>query len=257
MDERASISKIARLPHEVRMELNQRILNGELAPQILPWLNGLPELQRICAEHFDGVPVSAKNLSDYRQGPYRKWRATHAKIESMKGLAEYSLRLAGASGRSLADGAAQLLAGRFLRALSNDFDELDECDEAGDPDGPPPAAATPMMPDPELAFALGELRKHDLAQKKLDQAAQKLAMDERALEQRDRQLALQEETAAWNVAAKVLKALRQQEIQRIDATPGNDEEKMQDITRIIFGDDLMERIARRRAEAQAEGGATA
>ena len=37
--------KIARLPHGVREEVNLRLVNGETSTTILPWLNGLPEVQ--------------------------------------------------------------------------------------------------------------------------------------------------------------------------------------------------------------------
>ncbi len=37
--------KIARLPLAVRQQLNQRLLNGELAQDLLSWLNQLPEVQ--------------------------------------------------------------------------------------------------------------------------------------------------------------------------------------------------------------------
>ncbi len=37
--------KIARLPLAVRQQLNQRLQNGELAQDLLSWLNRLPEVQ--------------------------------------------------------------------------------------------------------------------------------------------------------------------------------------------------------------------
>lgn len=40
----ARTGKIARLPVAIREEVNRRLLDGEPASKILPWLNGLPDL---------------------------------------------------------------------------------------------------------------------------------------------------------------------------------------------------------------------
>ncbi len=37
--------RIARLPLAIRRQLNQRLQNGELAQNLLSWLNQLPEVQ--------------------------------------------------------------------------------------------------------------------------------------------------------------------------------------------------------------------
>ncbi len=43
---RARTSKIARLPADIRAELNERLLEAEAPAAIVEWLNGLPEVQR-------------------------------------------------------------------------------------------------------------------------------------------------------------------------------------------------------------------
>jgi hypothetical protein len=73
--------KIARLPGTIRDELNQRLENGEEAPPLLAWLNGLPEVQRSLKDHFDGAPVSKQNLSEWRQGGFREWQIREELIE--------------------------------------------------------------------------------------------------------------------------------------------------------------------------------
>jgi hypothetical protein len=65
--------KIARLPRSVRDQLNIRLDDGQEADQILPWLNDLPEVRQIIAERFNGAPVSAQNLSAWRQGGFQEW----------------------------------------------------------------------------------------------------------------------------------------------------------------------------------------
>jgi len=44
--------KIARLPRNIRDELNHRLENGEAARVILPWLNALPAVQAVLAAGF-------------------------------------------------------------------------------------------------------------------------------------------------------------------------------------------------------------
>jgi hypothetical protein len=67
--------KIARLPREVRQELNQRLEQSEPSPQLLEWLNALPEVKKVLRDDFDGVPISKQNLSQWRQGGFEEWLA--------------------------------------------------------------------------------------------------------------------------------------------------------------------------------------
>lgn len=228
-------SKIGRAPWEIRREVNTRLRDGQTGPIICDWLNSLPIIQAICAEHFAGEPVSQKNLGDYRTGAYKKWLANQAQIERTKDLAAYALNLAHASGGSLADGAAQLLAGSYMAAISA-ADNM-----AADGEDAPPA-----MPDHDAAGAVAKLRALDLQNRKLQLQAQ-------ALEVKNREVAIKEENAAWAFSAKLLTALRTHldELRATEASATDDEAKMRDITRIVFGDDLLEKIELRRKEAQA------
>src|SRR5208282_2978032 len=65
--------KIARLPHEIREQLNVRMRNAEKAKPLLQWLNSLPEVQAVLATEFGGVPILKQNLSQYRRRGYRDW----------------------------------------------------------------------------------------------------------------------------------------------------------------------------------------
>ena len=67
--------KIARLPLAVRQQLNQRLQNGELAQDLLSWLNRLPEVQAILAAHFAAKPIDQSNLTHWKQGGYLEWEA--------------------------------------------------------------------------------------------------------------------------------------------------------------------------------------
>jgi hypothetical protein len=68
------ISKIARLPKIVRDELNQKIEDGHLTVALANWLNSLPEVQKILAEHFGGRLITHQNISDWRRTGYADWQ---------------------------------------------------------------------------------------------------------------------------------------------------------------------------------------
>lgn len=220
----AGQGKIQRAPLDVRNELCRRIENGELGPVVLPWLNGLAEVQRICREHFAGEEVSAKNLSDFRTGYYQKWLAERKTIARQRALSEQALEIVKSSGRNLSDAAAALAAGRLLEAV----------DKLADDETPPE----------ELIAAIHDLRKGDLKGRELDLKAQ-------ALEQLKKDFALREENSAWNVAKKILKAAQGREIQAVADGPGDDDKKMRDIVRIAYGDDFLARLEASRKEAAA------
>src|SRR5689334_9404477 len=70
---RARVGKIARLPGVVRDELNRRLHNGALGRELLPWLNTLPEVQRILAQRFASRPITEDNISAWRHGGFQDW----------------------------------------------------------------------------------------------------------------------------------------------------------------------------------------
>ena len=65
--------KIARLPREIRNQLNQRLRDGEMAIQLVEWLNSLPEVQAVLAAQFEGRAINEQNVSEWRAGGYRDW----------------------------------------------------------------------------------------------------------------------------------------------------------------------------------------
>jgi hypothetical protein len=67
--------KIARLPRHVREELNERLERSEPGPQLLAWLNALPETKEVAEKHFASAPVNKQNLSEWRQGGFQEWLA--------------------------------------------------------------------------------------------------------------------------------------------------------------------------------------
>jgi hypothetical protein len=70
---KARNGKIARLPEEIRRELNRRILNGQEGHEILPWLNSQPVVRDILDRKFDGCDINYPNLAAWRAGGFREW----------------------------------------------------------------------------------------------------------------------------------------------------------------------------------------
>ena len=69
------IGKIARLPQNIRDQINEKLHNGIHGVEILYWLNELPVVQAIMQEGFGGEPISPQNLSNWNQGGYLDWVA--------------------------------------------------------------------------------------------------------------------------------------------------------------------------------------
>jgi hypothetical protein len=81
-DGRGMTGKIARLPLAIRRELQKRLLDGRPAGQLLPWLNGLPEVQAVLAAEFEGRPITKQNLRNGAAGTAPAWRKTKASAKT-------------------------------------------------------------------------------------------------------------------------------------------------------------------------------
>ena len=54
--------KIARLPHQIREEINRRLQDGEPGRLLLAWLNALPQTLCLLANQFSDFPFSIFTL---------------------------------------------------------------------------------------------------------------------------------------------------------------------------------------------------
>jgi len=64
--------KIARLPQDIREELNERILNGQTAEQLLDWLHADDRVwEMLEAQGFD--VITDGNISEWKAGGYQAW----------------------------------------------------------------------------------------------------------------------------------------------------------------------------------------
>jgi hypothetical protein len=126
---RALASKIARLPEAIREQLNRRIRDGQAGAAILAWFNELPEVKKVLAEQFEGVPISHKNLSKWRHGGYERWlerQEPFAEVAALAGDAEVFSRV---SGDKLARGTAAIVAARILKLIRDTPPEKWTADE--------------------------------------------------------------------------------------------------------------------------------
>jgi hypothetical protein len=115
--EHALTGKIARLPKDLRDQLNRRLENGDPASEILPWLNELPVVKTILTRHFDGVPVSDKNLTTWRQGGHQRWLQKREPLAWLKELKEDATDISRTGQSSLAGAAATVVSARILQIL--------------------------------------------------------------------------------------------------------------------------------------------
>lgn len=119
--------KIARLPHELREQLNHRLADGEPGPSLVQWLNGVPEVQRVLAAGFEGRPISEQNLSEWRTGGYREWQRQQERREQVRQLTEHATELeADTAGLGLGEGLAALLAAELAQSAQALLAEADE-----------------------------------------------------------------------------------------------------------------------------------
>jgi hypothetical protein len=151
--------KIARLPADVREELNRRLQNGEQGNALVTWLNGNPEVRARLETDFDGRPISKQNLSEWKAGGYREWLAHRDAMARAADLAS-SARELNATAPAMADHLATVLTARYATALA----EWD-----GDPEG---GVGRKLRVLRALCQDVVELRRgdHSAARLKIEQA---------------------------------------------------------------------------------------
>jgi hypothetical protein len=214
--------KAQTLPLAIRERICHAILDGQTGVEILLWLNALPEVREHLAGRWKGEEISDKNFSDFKTGYFSKWLKRQHDLERQKALHEHALAIVSSSGQHLSSAAAALAAGKFLNAI--------EC--IGDDETPPE----------ELLKAINDLRAGDIAEKTL-------ALKEKQLGQKDREIELREEQLAWRIAEKVKAALADGVLSQVAAKGLPKEQEMFEFVRVIAGDDLLQRMKLRRGGA--------
>src|SRR3954467_5112872 len=101
--------KIAAFPFVIPEEVKRRLLEGAGGHQLREWLNAQPEVQRMLAARFDGVPITKSNLTAWRKDGFVEWLKGREKLEHVQSLAEYAQEMGKAAGGDLMEGCATIL----------------------------------------------------------------------------------------------------------------------------------------------------
>lgn len=203
-------SKIGSLPFPLREQINQRLLDGQVDSEILPWLNALPQVKSRLKERWNGEPISAQNLSAWRTGAYQQWLDERKEIHVTKELARFSESLAEASGSNMSAGAKALATGRILTRLQS------------------MGADTDIETLLEMVKAVKDLHKGDVD-------AQKLGLEKLKTEQAERQLVLAEEKFRRESAKLFVQWAADQEALKIAQSKESQDVKMDLLISHIWG----------------------
>jgi hypothetical protein len=119
--------KIARLPKEIREQLNRRLENGWRGARLVKWLNELPQVKDIMREEFHGHPIAEQNLSQWRDGGYADWLRHQGTQEQLRWVVERSEDVDAAEGN-------EHLCERLARVAAAELAEhLQRLSEVADP----------------------------------------------------------------------------------------------------------------------------
>ena len=109
--------KIARLPKDIRHELNTRLDNGQQAEPILRWLNARELVREILEEDFDGRPITKQNLSEWKNGGFLDWQRNLERCDRVRGLVNAAEEIDSAAGDlELPDRLASVLVAELAEA---------------------------------------------------------------------------------------------------------------------------------------------
>ena len=123
------IGKIARLSHDIREQLNRRLRDGESGPDILHWVNDLPQCRQMLTQKFGGRPIDEGNLYEWRHGGYEEWLWHEDRRDSLGSVFENVAKLdAVGDGAKVAEQLGAIVAAELARHLDflegiNDMNE--------------------------------------------------------------------------------------------------------------------------------------
>jgi hypothetical protein len=222
-DSTARNGKIARLPLAIRNEVCRRLDDGEVGPKIIAWLHTLPEVLAVLDEHFNEQPISAQNLTEWRQGGYQDWKKRREQLDLTKGLADYSADLAARNGGTTTQGASAIAGGQLLMI----FEGLDV------------DAQKKLLTDKpgtylELLDALARIQKSQADAEKARQAGKVVEQNERRLAQADRKLALDEARFQRTTAELFLKWYEDKRAAEIANSGAKAEVKIENLRLLMF-----------------------
>ena len=232
--------KIGSLPEALRTELNLRLLDGALSPDVLPWLNSRPEVRELMVRKFDGTEISAQNLSAWKTGGFKHWAARRERLEHTREMAKWSADIAKACGSSLGDGAAAILSGRILEVLEalddlttaarpENFEggQMPSLDQQAESSGARMKVITQAIEG--LTLSVSRLRKGD-------QGAETLKQNRAKIEQSAEALALEQKKFQRTTCELFVRWSEDRRALDIASGGGNTQQKTEALGRLMFGD---------------------
>jgi hypothetical protein len=117
--------KIARLPQEIREQLNRRLQDGEQGKRLVGWLNALPAVKAVLRAEFAGQSITAQNLSEWRKGGYRDWQLQQEALALVQTISADAAALRAVSEEALTDKLALWLVARYAVAAKSLNDPAD------------------------------------------------------------------------------------------------------------------------------------
>jgi hypothetical protein len=113
------IGKIARLPHDIREQLNRRLQDGQSGPEILHWVNELPPCRQMLAQKFGSRPIDENNLYEWRHGGYEEWLYHEDRRDLLQSRFEHIAKLdAVGDGNQVAERLGVIVASELALALN-------------------------------------------------------------------------------------------------------------------------------------------
>jgi len=108
--------KIARLPRDIRNQLDRRLQDGEPGNCLVEWLNSLPEARSARSPKDGESPFSEQDLSEWKATGHCDWLAQQAALEQVRQLSADVAELKQAGDGALTDTLAQFLSAQYVVA---------------------------------------------------------------------------------------------------------------------------------------------
>ncbi len=210
--QRIPIGKIARLPKDIRDQLNRRLEDNQPTDIILGWLNALPGVQEILATQFNRAPISPGNLSNWRLGGFQHWLQDQESLAHFKVIKDAASDVSSTGTGELAAAAAAIASSQFFDLLKN---------------------TSPGKINPgdlsRTAFAIATLAN-------VEQNTVRLQNEKIRIRQRDDQLLLMRDKHQRDVIAIGLRLLGDARAKEIEAAPIDNSEKIELLGQYTFPD---------------------
>src|SRR6185369_5647759 len=115
-------SKVASLPRLVLDKLCQRLEDGQAAPEILAWVNSLPEVREMLERDFEGRSITPQNLSEWRTTGYVEWVRLHDVRDQVDWLHAHDVQMGEVVKDRMGERVARVYALELLASLRETLD---------------------------------------------------------------------------------------------------------------------------------------